>query len=281
MLLGTRGRRTAVVVHRRPVRPHRGLGRWAGARRAVARTRPPRPARFVDAFRGDDQLVVGYLGDELLATMEPDDRRRMLETSVLDRFNGPLVDAVTASTGGAQWLVDIAARNQLIVRLDHTGEWFRYHHLLRDLLALEATRTFPERLPELHGRAADWFHRAGRPRPGHHASVGRRRHRRGDRPDALRRPRPAGPGPGAHAAAPAATARPRRGRRRGVHHAAGLDRVPQRPLRDRAALAGPIDRHLAAAPRPAAGDAAAHQRRARPRRCRDRAGRRAAGDRRR
>ncbi len=119
--------------------------------------RAEQPEQFVDAFRGDDQLVVGYLGDELLATMADDDRRRMLETSVLDRFNGPLVDAVTASTGGAQWLVDIAARNQLIVRLDHTGEWFRYHHLLRDLLALEATRTFPERLPELHGRAADWF----------------------------------------------------------------------------------------------------------------------------
>ena len=123
--------------------------------------RSPEPARFVDAFRGDDQLVVGYLGDELLATMEPDDRRRMLETSVLDRFNGPLVDAVTASTGGAQWLVDIAARNQLIVRLDHTGEWFRYHHLLRDLLALEATRTFPERVAELHARAADWFEGQG------------------------------------------------------------------------------------------------------------------------
>lgn len=119
--------------------------------------RAPEPARFVQAFRGDDQLVVSYLGDELLATMDPDDRRRMLETSVLDRFNGPLIDAVTASTGGSQWLLDAAVRNQLIVRLDNTGEWFRYHHLLRDLLALEAKRTFPERLPELHGRAADWF----------------------------------------------------------------------------------------------------------------------------
>jgi LuxR family maltose regulon positive regulatory protein len=115
------------------------------------------PERFVDAFRGDDQLVVSYLGEELLAGMDPDDRRRMLETSVLDRFNGALVDAVTDSTGGSQWLVEAAAHNQLIVRLDNTGEWFRYHHLLRDLLALEAKRAFPERLPALHGRAATWF----------------------------------------------------------------------------------------------------------------------------
>lgn len=119
--------------------------------------REPDPDRFVHAFRGDDQLVVGYLGDELLAALEPDDLRRMSEISVLDRFNGPLVDAVTASSGGSRWLIDTAARNQLIVRLDNQGEWFRYHHLLRDLLALEANRTFPERIAELHERAADWF----------------------------------------------------------------------------------------------------------------------------
>ena len=123
--------------------------------------RAPEPDRFVQAFRGDDQLVVSYLGDELLATMDPDDRLRMLETSVLDRFNGPLVDAVTASSGGSQWLIDTAASNQLIVRLDSTGDWFRYHHLLRDLLALEAKRTFPERLPVLHERAAEWFEAQG------------------------------------------------------------------------------------------------------------------------
>ena len=115
------------------------------------------PAAFVEAFRGDDQLIVGYLSDELLAGMDVDDRRRLLETSVLDRLNGPLVDAVTGSTGGQHWLTTTATQNQLIVRLDNIGEWFRCHHLLRDLLALEAQRTMPERLPELHRRAAAWF----------------------------------------------------------------------------------------------------------------------------
>ncbi len=127
----------------------------------ISLERVPEPDRFVHAFRGDDQLVVSYLSDELLATMEPGDRRRMLQTSVLEQFNGPLVDAVTASSGGSQWLIEAAAHNQLIVRLDSAGEWFRYHHLLRDLLALEAKRTFPELLPELHGRAAAWFESQG------------------------------------------------------------------------------------------------------------------------
>jgi LuxR family maltose regulon positive regulatory protein len=119
--------------------------------------RAPDPDRFVDAFRGDDQLVVSYLSDELLDAMSAGDRRRLLETAVLDHLTGPLIDAVTGSTDGTSWLADIANRNQLIVRLDSTGEWFRYHHLLRDLLLLEARRTIPKQLPELHARAADWF----------------------------------------------------------------------------------------------------------------------------
>jgi LuxR family transcriptional regulator, maltose regulon positive regulatory protein len=119
--------------------------------------RAPDPDGFVDAFRGDDQLVVGYLSDELMSTMGAGDRQRLLETAVLDRLTGPLVDAITASSGGRQWLREIADRNQLVIRLDNTGTWFRYHHLLRDLLLLEAGHAFPDRLPELHARAAAWF----------------------------------------------------------------------------------------------------------------------------
>ena len=119
------------------------------------------PAGFVDAFRGDDQLIVSYLSDELLDAMSAGDRERLLETAVLDHLTGPLIDAVSGSRDGTSWLADIANRNQLIVRLDSTGEWFRHHHLLRDLLLLEARRTIPTRLPELHKRAADWFAAGG------------------------------------------------------------------------------------------------------------------------
>lgn len=119
------------------------------------------PARFIGSFGGDDQLVVDYLTDELLASIDPHDRRRLLETSILDQLTGGLVDAVTGAAGGATWLQETAAGNQLVIRLDGNGVWFRYHHLLRDLLRLEAHRAFPERIPELHRRAAAWFESQG------------------------------------------------------------------------------------------------------------------------
>jgi LuxR family maltose regulon positive regulatory protein len=116
---------------------------------------------FIAGFRGDDQLVVDYLTDELLASTPPDDRRRLIETSVLGRLTGPLVDAVTGSTDGSTWLARTAAANQLLVGLDRTGTSFRYHHLLRDLLRLEAEREIPERLPDLHLAAAAWHREHG------------------------------------------------------------------------------------------------------------------------
>ncbi len=163
---------------------------WAAALvlAGLSLERAPDPARFVEAFRGDNQLVVSYLSDELLATMDAEDRHRLLETSVLDRLTGPLVDAVTASSGGQQWLTTIADQNQLIVRLDNVGEWFRYHHLLRDLLVLEAQRTFPERISELHQRAAAWFESQD-----DHARAVAHRLAAGDTADAMQLMRVVGP----------------------------------------------------------------------------------------
>jgi LuxR family maltose regulon positive regulatory protein len=121
------------------------------------------PDRFVESFRGDDQLVVGYLTDELLDSLDADERRRMVEAAVLHRLSGPLLDAVTGSDDGARWLAGLAARNQLVIRLDTVGEWYRYHHLFRDMLLLEARRSMSDRLPELHRRAAAWFETSGYP----------------------------------------------------------------------------------------------------------------------
>ncbi len=116
---------------------------------------------FVESFGGDDRFVVEYLRDELLANVDTTHRLRLLQTSVLNRLTGPLVDAVTGGTGGAQWLFDTARVNQLVISLDHTGTWFRYHHLFRDLLRSEAQNVIPEQMAHLHAQAAAWCESQG------------------------------------------------------------------------------------------------------------------------
>ncbi len=111
---------------------------------------------FVEAFRGDDHLVADYLTDEFLDSVDDIERQRLLDVSVLGRLSGPLIDDVCGVDDGTEWLARLAASNQLVIALDRTGTWFRFHHLLRDLLRLDAVRTIPERLPGLHLAAAAW-----------------------------------------------------------------------------------------------------------------------------
>ncbi len=124
-------------------------------------TRDTDPGTFLDGYGGDDRLVVAYLRDEILATLDAGHHQRLLESSILEKMTGGLVDSVTRSEGGAKWLADTARVNQLLICLDSTGTWFRYHHLLRDALRLEAHHAFPDRLPALHTRASRWFEARG------------------------------------------------------------------------------------------------------------------------
>jgi LuxR family transcriptional regulator, maltose regulon positive regulatory protein len=49
------------------------------------------------------------------------------------------------------------------VPLDRRREWYRYHHLLRELLTVELKRREPELVPRLHARAAEWCEANGLP----------------------------------------------------------------------------------------------------------------------
>ena len=115
---------------------------------------------FVQAFQGDDRLVVDYLTDEYLSQVDEVDRTRMLRTAILDRMCGPLIDAVCGTADGARWLNETAATNQLLISLDRTGTWFRYHHLLGDVLRLDADQSLVD-LADAHRQAARWHHEAG------------------------------------------------------------------------------------------------------------------------
>jgi LuxR family maltose regulon positive regulatory protein len=116
---------------------------------------------FVESFHGDDQLVADYLTDEFLDSVDGDDRQRLLEVSVLERLSGSLIDDVCDTTDGAMWLDALASTNQLVISLDRNGTWYRFHHLLRDLLRVELERTSPDRFAELHASAGRWYEEAG------------------------------------------------------------------------------------------------------------------------
>ncbi len=120
-------------------------------------------ARVAIAFHGDDRVMADYLGSEVLARLTPAMTAFLTRTSVLDRLCGPLCDAVMGAAGSQQALEALESANLLLVPLDRTREWYRCHHLFRDLLRVVLLRSDPELVPRLHDRAAVWFEANGHP----------------------------------------------------------------------------------------------------------------------
>ena len=115
------------------------------------------------AFTGDDRFMADYLRSELLAHLPQPRVAFLTRTAVLDRMSGPLCDAVLAADRSRPVLESLEGSNLLVVPLDRHREWYRYHHLFRELLQAELDRREPELITELHARAAAWCEANGLP----------------------------------------------------------------------------------------------------------------------
>ena len=100
---------------------------------------------------------------EFLARISRRQRAFLTRTAVLERMCGPLCDAVLEVSGSAAALAEMERSNLLLVPLDRRGQWYRYHHLFRDMLLAELHRLEPDLIPVLHRRAAQWHERNGQP----------------------------------------------------------------------------------------------------------------------
>ena len=117
----------------------------------------------VVTFGGGDRLVAEYVESEFLERISRRQREFLTRTAVLERLSGPLCEAVLDLPGSRAALADLARSNLLLIPLDRQGDWYRYHHLFRDMLLAELERREPELAPVLRRRAAGWFLRHDQP----------------------------------------------------------------------------------------------------------------------
>ena len=89
-----------------------------------------------------EHQTLAYLVSEVLARQPQELQHYLLKTSILNRFNAPLCEAICLPDTDAgsspldgddftRWLVE---HNLFVISLDQQGHWFRYHHLFQELL---------------------------------------------------------------------------------------------------------------------------------------------------
>jgi LuxR family transcriptional regulator, maltose regulon positive regulatory protein len=115
----------------------------------------------IASFDGSDRFVVDYLRGEHLSRLKKADVEFLTRTAVLDRMSGPLCDELLGRSDSARRLEALEKANFFVVALDHHREWYRYHHLFREMLRSELERNEPELVSSLHRSAAAWCERNG------------------------------------------------------------------------------------------------------------------------
>lgn len=117
-------------------------------------------AGFIKAFTGSHIYIAEYLVEEVLKRQPEYAQTFLLRSSILDRLNAPLCEAVTGCENGHSMLLDLHKANLFVTQMDDEGEWFRYHHLFRDLLKARLHQNISEdAISSLNQRAAAWFER--------------------------------------------------------------------------------------------------------------------------
>lgn len=111
------------------------------------------PQAFVDTFRGSHRYILDYLAEEVIRQQEDDLRQFLIQTSVLERFNADLCQALTGYPDSQRMLARLEQANLFLIPLDNERVWYRYHHLFADYLRTELSRT---EAAELYKKASAW-----------------------------------------------------------------------------------------------------------------------------
>ncbi len=117
---------------------------------------------FVKAFTGSHVYIAEYLVEEVLLRQPEEVQAFLLQTSILERLNAGLCEAVTGGENGQSVLMALHRANLFVIPLDDEGQWFRYHHLFADLLKARLQLSLPaDSISALHQRAAAWYEQTG------------------------------------------------------------------------------------------------------------------------
>lgn len=110
---------------------------------------------------GRGSHLSAYLTDQVLGGLPTDVVDFLLETSILERFNAELTDAVRDRTDSWSFMDQLEPLQSLITPLEDDDVWYRYHHLFAEYLRQLLTQRRPGDVARLHDRASRAFEAKG------------------------------------------------------------------------------------------------------------------------
>ncbi len=136
---------------------HRTEGWAAGLQLAAMMLRVHADSdEFVAQFSGNDRLIADFLSEEVLGAQSAARRDFLLRISVLDEICADLAARLTGESAAQLVLEELERESMFLVPLDDRREWYRFHHLFRDLLRFRLRAEDPGAEAPLLLEAAAW-----------------------------------------------------------------------------------------------------------------------------
>ena len=134
---------------------------WAAGLRlaAISMDTHPDPDQFVKELVTEDSALTAYLVEEVLSTQPPQAQEVLLSTSILEQVSAEAVSELLGNQQTAGILPDLARANTFLQPIG--SGWYRYHPLFAEVLRLKLRLRHPERVADLHRRAARFYERNG------------------------------------------------------------------------------------------------------------------------
>ncbi|OAJ53661.1 hypothetical protein A6V36_36065 [Paraburkholderia ginsengiterrae] len=112
---------------------------------------------FLRQFSGADRSIADFLVEEVLNRQTEEVQRFLLATSILDRFNSDLCNAVLERRDSSSLIDKVEDSNLFVFSLDRERNWYRYHGLFADLLRKRLVDHFPDEAAIYNRRACNWL----------------------------------------------------------------------------------------------------------------------------
>ena len=115
----------------------------------------------VSRFSGKNRHIDLLFQDEVFERWPDEVKDFLVHISFLDKFCGPLCEAVTGIPDSAEYLKKLAQGNSFIFYLDQENEWFRFHHLFGEFLQQRLAREDQAVRREMYLKAGKWYRENG------------------------------------------------------------------------------------------------------------------------
>jgi LuxR family transcriptional regulator, maltose regulon positive regulatory protein len=127
---------------------------WAAGLRlaAISMDTHPDPDQFVKELITEDSALTGYLVEEVLNSQPPEVQEVLVSTSILEQVSPEVASELVGNERAAGFLAALARANTFVQPIG--SGWYRYHPLFAEVLRLKLRLKYPERMPDLHRRAA-------------------------------------------------------------------------------------------------------------------------------